>query len=83
MFERQPRPDFVIDHHRADHVARQFPTDRRRGNVAFRQIAKQLNIDEQPVRDDDQRLDVPLQQHLEISLESIPLVVRIRKNRNV
>ena len=83
MLERHPRPKFVIDHHRADHIARQFPTDRRRRNVALRQIPEQLNIDEEPVRHDDQRLDVPLQQHLEISLKAIPLVMRIRKNRNV
>ena len=42
-----------------------------------------MNIHEEPVGHHDQRLHVPLQQHFEVPLEAVPLIVRVRENRNV
>ena len=83
VLEREPRTDFVIDHHRTDDVARKLPANRRRGNVPFGEIAQELNVDEEPVGNHDQGFNMAFEQHLEVSLEAIPLVVRVSENRDI
>src|SRR5271167_3185582 len=80
MLESQAASRFVIDHHGTDFVAGNFPTDRSGGNFLLVEIGKDVDIDEKPVGDDDQPVDVTFEKHFEIALESLALVVRVSKN---
>src|ERR1700685_4096345 len=47
----------------------------------FLQIGEQVDVDEQPVGENDEALDAPVQQHFEVALETAALIVNIRENR--
>src|ERR1700722_12682017 len=46
----------------------------------FLKIGEQVDVDKQPVGENDEPLDAPVEQHFEIALETAALVVYIREN---
>ena len=83
MFERHATASLVVHHHGAHRIARQLPADRSRRNIPFAQIGQHMNINDQPVRHHDQRFHVVLQEHLQVALKTIPLVMRVGKDRHI
>ena len=83
MLERQPPAPFVVHHHGTHRVAGKLPANCCGGNITFRKIRQQVNVNEEPVRDHNQCFDVTVQDHFQITLEPVPLIVRVRKNRYV
>src|SRR5215469_10174868 len=83
MLERQPSAGFVVHDDRTYSVAGKFPTDGGGRNIALGEIGEEMDIYEQPVGDDDQRLHMAIEEHFEIALEAVTLVVGVGKNRDV
>src|SRR6266702_4504925 len=83
VFKSEPPSCFVVHHHGADSVTRHLPTNGGRRNVSLAEVREQLDVHEQPVRHDDQCLDVMFQQHFQVALKSVSLVMGIRENRDV
>ena len=52
-------------------------------NIPLFEISEQIDIDEEPVRDYDERFDGTREQHLEIPFESPALVVSVGKNGQI
>src|SRR5215469_17841447 len=77
------RAGFVVHHDGANGARTEFAADHRGGNISLFEVGKQVDIDEEPVGNDDQALDRPCQKHFEIALEAAALVVHIRENREV
>src|ERR1700674_2392889 len=83
VLKREPSSGFVIHHYRTDRVARQLPANRCRWNIPFAEGGEQVDVHKKPVGDDDQRLDVAFEEHFKVTLEAAPLIMRVRKERNV
>src|SRR6202035_1464736 len=83
MFESGVCSEFVIDHDRTDGIVAQFASDHCSGDAALFEIGQNVNIDEQPVCKNNQRLDTPVQQHLQIALKAAPLIVHISENGKI
>src|SRR5271155_2569547 len=79
MFERRARSQIIVHDYRADIVIFQFASHNRGGNVVLLEIGKHVDVDEQPVGENDEPLDAAVQQHFEIAFEAASLVVYIRK----
>src|SRR5205814_9220068 len=60
-----------------------FAADHRRRNAALFQIGQDVNINEQPVRQYDQRLYPAIEQHFQVSLEAAAFVVNIGQDWQV
>ena len=83
VLEREVTADFVVDDDRTDRVGLEFAADHRRGNAAFLQIAEQVDVEKEPVGENDQRLDAAVEQHLQIALETAALVVHVGENGKI
>ena len=83
MLERQPPAPFVVHHHGTHGVAGKLPANCCGRNIAFRKIRQQVNVNEEPVGNHDQCFDVTVENHFQITLEPVPLIMRVRKNRYV
>src|SRR5579864_5762640 len=49
-------------------------------NIAFLDISQNFNVNEQPVGDNYQRLNPPVEQHLQIALKPAALVMDVSEN---
>src|SRR5215475_6482112 len=74
---------FVVDHDGADAIARQLPADGGGGDLTFVQVGEDVNIDEEPVGNDDQAVDVAFEEHLQVAFEAVALVVSVGKDRQI
>ncbi len=83
MFKRHASARFVVHHHGAYCIAGQLPANRRGRNISFAQVSQYMNINHQPVGHHNQCFDVMLQQHFQVTLEAVALVMRVGKNRYV
>lgn len=83
MFEGKAASGFVVDHHGADPITGNFPTNRGGRNLLFVDVGEDVDIDEEPVGHNDQAIDVTLEKHLEITLKTVVLVVGIGEDGKV
>src|SRR5271170_2969996 len=70
----------VVDDDGADMAIFQFAPDNRGGNVVLLKIGEHIDVDEQPVGENDESLDAAVEQHFEIALETAALIVDIGEN---
>src|SRR5208337_4660773 len=80
VFESGPGAQMIVDDHGADIVIFQFAPDNRGRNVVLLEIGEHIDIDEQPVGQNDEPLDAAVEQHFEIALETAALVVAVCKD---
>src|SRR3954465_8587826 len=71
---------FVVDQHRADGATLQLAANDDGGDIALLHVREQVDIHQRPVRDYNQSLYSPLQQHLEVLLETSAIVMRISED---
>ncbi len=83
MLEGEVASDFVVDDDGADGVGFELASDHGGGDAAFFEIAEEIDIEEDPVGDDDESLDATIEQHLEITLETAAFVVDVGENREI
>ena len=74
---------FVIDDYRTHIPGLQLAANHHGWHFALAEIGQEIDIYEQPIRDDDKPFDPPLQQHLEISFEAPALVMHISQHRKI
>src|SRR4051812_24495929 len=82
MLDGDAGAGFVIDLNGTDRV-RQFPSDDCGGNVALLEVGKYLDVNEEPVGDDDQAFHATLEQQFEGAFKAGAIVMRVGKNGNV
>src|SRR6266852_45844 len=83
MFEGGARACGIIYDHRADIVVLELAAHGCGGNVVLLQIGEDVDVDEQPVGEDDQAFDAAVEQHFEIALEAAALVVHVGEDGTV
>jgi tetratricopeptide (TPR) repeat protein len=67
----------VIDDHGADAVGFEFAADDGSGNVVLFEIGEEINVDKEPVGEDDEAFDAAIEHHFEIALEAAAIVVDV------
>src|SRR5215472_6114971 len=75
--------DFVVDDDGADGISLQLASDHRGGDAAFFEIAEQVNVEEDPVRNDDEGFNTAVEEHLEVTLEAAALVVDVGEDGKI
>src|SRR4029077_9993173 len=83
VFECEAAAGFIVHHNGTDEVAGERRAVGGGGDFALIQIGEHVNVDEQPVGNHDQGVDVPLQEHFQIALKALALFVSIGKNRKI
>ena len=83
MFERGVGSDFIVDDDGADGIGFEFASDHDGGDAAFFEIGEDVDVDEQPVGQDDEGFDAAVEQHFEIALEAAALVVNVGEDGQV
>ena len=83
MLEREIAADFVIDDDRTHGVAFELEADDRGGNAAFFKVGEQVDIEEEPVGENDETFDAAVEQHFQIALEAAALVVNVGEDGQV
>src|ERR1700730_15729223 len=80
MFQRHVAAYLIVDDHGTDGISLQFTADHRCRYAAFFQIPEQVDIEEKPVGDHNQRLNTAVEKHFQVALEAAALVVYVGKN---
>ena len=83
VLESQLAADFVVDDDRTHGVVFQFAADHGNGDAAFFQVGEQIDIEKEPVGNDDQSFDAAVQQHFQVALEAAALVVDVGQDGQV
>jgi hypothetical protein len=77
MFEGSRGAHFIVDRNGAAQFGFDFASGYDRGNLAFREIAEEFNVRDQPVGNDDEAFDAAVEKHFEIALEAVRFVVGV------
>src|SRR5271155_1459371 len=83
MLEREVTANFVVDDDRTHRVPFEFAANDGGGDAALFQIREQVDIEKEPVGEDDQALDAAVEQHLEIALEAAALIMHVGEDGQV
>ena len=83
MLDGRVRSRLIIDDHRTDILSLQFAPDHNGRNGVFLQISQYVDIQKQPIGEDDQPLDSSIQQHFQIAFKTAPFVVCVGKNWHI
>src|SRR5678809_1352725 len=80
MLHGELTAEFVVDDHRAHGVVLQLGANHRRGYAALLHVRDQVYIEEQPVSENDETFDAPVEHHLQIALKTATFVMDIGKD---
>src|SRR5262245_61547434 len=83
MFQSQSPPGFVVHHDGVHALSWNPPANRGRRHFTLVQIREHMDVYKKPVGYHDQRIHMPFQEHPEVALESVMLVVCISENRKI
>src|SRR5581483_306434 len=73
----------VVHDYGADGVGLKFAADHHGGDAALFEIGQNVNVDEQPIRQHDQRFDAAVEQHFQVAFEAGAFVVDVGENGKV
>src|SRR6185295_1384984 len=70
----------IVNDHRTHALSLQFASDHHCRNGVLLQISQYVDVQEQPIGENDQSLDSSVQQHFQVPLKTAPFIVRVSKN---
>src|ERR1700682_4068207 len=83
MFEREISANFVVHDYGTHGVTFQFAANNGDGDAALLQVAEQVDVEKQPVGQNDQALNAAVQQHCQVALKAAAFVVHVGQNRQI
>src|SRR5436305_12908654 len=83
VLESQLAADLVVDDDRTHSVVFQFAADHGDGNAAFFQVCEQIDVEKEPIGNDDQSFDAAVQQHFQVAFETAALIVDVGQHGQV
>src|SRR3989454_1708622 len=83
MLKHGARARLVVHEDVADGIEFDFAPNDDRGDSPALEIGEKIDVHRKPIGDDDQPLDAAIEEHLEVTLEAMRLVVRVGQHGQV